>query len=64
MKYTRQKKVVTLTLDPDLWEELGAWIAKQEIRHPKNAVVEVALRRFLDSGSAVVQINCSGSDGS
>lgn len=47
----RQKKVVTLTLDPGLWGELMAWIAKQEIRHPKNAVVERALRKFLDGNT-------------
>lgn len=53
MNTPRHKKVVTLTLDPDLWEELRAWIAKQEIRHPQNAVVERALRKFLDGDSAV-----------
>jgi hypothetical protein len=62
MNTPRHKKVVTLTLDPDLWDELGAWIAKQEIRHPKNAVVEKAIRKFLD-GNSSVQLDCSGDKG-
>lgn len=67
MNTKRQKRVVTLTLDPDLWDELVAWIAKQDIRHPKNAVVEKAIRKFLDGngngGDSAVQIHKSGGRG-
>lgn len=48
MNTPRRKKVVTLTLDPHVWERLEEWIAAQTIRHPKNSVVDVALTRFLD----------------
>lgn len=43
----RKKKMVTLTLDPELVAELEAWIAKQEFPPAKNAVIEAALRAFF-----------------
>ncbi len=48
MRAKRQKQVVTLTLDPDLVERLKAWIAKQELPPPQNAVVARAITKFLD----------------
>ena len=43
----RKKKMVTLTLDPELIEKLEQWIAKQELRPAKNAVFEAALKEWL-----------------
>lgn len=48
MRTKRQKQVVTLTLDPELVERLKAWIAKQELSPPQNAVVARAITKFLD----------------
>lgn len=42
------KKMVTLTLDPKTVERLEAWIAKQDFPPAKNAVVEAALKAWLD----------------
>ena len=61
MRANRQKQPVTWTLDPEIIERLKAWISRQEIRHPQNAVVEQALKRFLDeaegAGAPAVQID-------
>lgn len=40
--------MVTLTIDPALLERLERWIASQEFPPPKNAVIEMALKVFLD----------------
>ena len=48
MDMARKKKMVTLTLDPELVERLEAWLAKQEFPPAKNAVIEAALIRWLD----------------
>lgn len=44
----RRKKMVTLTLDPELVERLEAWLSQQEFPPAKNAVIEAALRKWLD----------------
>lgn len=46
---TRIKKMVSLALDPALLQRLDAWIKRQEIPPTKTAVLEAALRRFLDA---------------
>lgn len=45
----RLKKMVSLALDPKLIERMEAWIAKQELPPKKTAVIELALREFLDA---------------
>ena len=52
MEMARKKKMVTLTLDPELVERLEAWLSRHEFPPPKNAVVEVALKAFLDQREA------------
>ena len=47
MDMTRQKKMVSFALDPDIIAELEAWLAKQEFPPTKTAVIESALRQFL-----------------
>lgn len=46
---TRIKKMVSLALDPALLQRLDLWIKSQEIPPTKTAVMEAALRRFLDA---------------
>lgn len=48
MDMTRKKKMVTLTLDPVLVERLERWMAGQEFPPAKNAVVEAALKEWLE----------------
>lgn len=48
MNMARKKKMVTLTLDPELVARLEAWLAKQEFPPAKNAVIEAALAAWLD----------------
>lgn len=48
MNTKRHKQMVTLTLDPDLIERLKAWIARQDLPPPQNAVVARAITKFLD----------------
>ena len=48
MDMARKKKMVTMTLDPELVERLKAWLEKQEFPPAMNAVVEAALRSWLD----------------
>jgi predicted transcriptional regulator len=45
----RLKKMISLAIDPELLARLDAWLSRQEIRPSKTAVVETALRRFLDA---------------
>lgn len=48
MDMARKKKMVTLTLDPELVERLEAWIKGQDFPPAKNAVIEAALKAWLD----------------
>ena len=48
MDMARKKKMVTLTLDPELVARLEAWLERQEFPPAKNAVIEAALRKWLD----------------
>ena len=45
----RIKKMISLALDPALLKRLDTWMAKQEFPPTKTAVVEAALREFLDA---------------
>jgi hypothetical protein len=49
MSMARLKRHLNLALDPALLDRLDAWIAKQEIPPSKTAVVETALRTWLDA---------------
>lgn len=48
MNMARLKKMVSFALDRDLIDQLDAWLEKQEIRPSKTAVVEAAIRQFLE----------------
>lgn len=48
MLMPRQKKMTSLALDPAVLVRLDKWLAKQEFPPTKTAVVEAALREFLD----------------
>ena len=48
MDMARKKKMVTLTLEPDLVQRLEDWISRQDFPPAKNAVVEAALKAWLD----------------
>ena len=48
MEMGRLKKPVTYALDPELLARLDRWIAAQEFPPTKTAVIEAALRAFLD----------------
>jgi len=48
MDMARKKKMVTLTLDPELVERLERWLVGQEFPPAKNAVIEAALIAWLD----------------
>lgn len=48
MEMARKKKMVTITLSPDLVRRLEEWIEKQEVALAKNAVFEAALKKWLD----------------
>ena len=52
MDMVRKKKMVTLTVEPDLWARLEKWISEQDFPPAKNAVVEVALTKWLDEQNA------------
>lgn len=45
----RLKKLLTFYVEPELVKRLEAWLAKQEFPPTKTAVVEAALREFLDA---------------
>lgn len=45
----RIKKMVSFALDPALIKRLNSWIAKQELPPKKTAVIEAALKAYLDS---------------
>lgn len=44
----RDRKPVNLTLDPEVVKKLDAWIEQQPIRAGRSAVVEAAIKEFLD----------------
>lgn len=43
----RIRKPTNITLDPELIEELDAWIAKQPLRVARSVVIEEAIRQYL-----------------
>jgi hypothetical protein len=45
----RNKTRISLDIAPELHERLEAWMAKQEFPTTKTAVIETALRQFLDA---------------
>ena len=49
MEMARAKKMMTMTLDPKLVERLDAWIKKQDFPPARNAVIEKAVKEFLDA---------------
>jgi hypothetical protein len=49
MSMARLKKPLNLALDPALLARLDAWIHRQDVRPSKTAVLETALREFLDA---------------
>jgi predicted transcriptional regulator len=49
MSMARLKKMVSFALDPDLLKRLDAWLSRQDPAISKTAVVESALRAWLDA---------------
>jgi hypothetical protein len=45
----RRKEALNVYIDPALLERLEKWLTKQEFPPAKTAVVEAALREFLDA---------------
>ena len=45
----RLKKMTSYALDPALLKRMDAWLSKQEFPPTKTAVIEAALREFLDA---------------
>lgn len=52
MMMGRLKKMMSFALDPQLIERMEAWIGRQDVRMSKTAVIEAALREFLDAREA------------
>lgn len=48
MLMPRLKKMLSLALDPELLAQMDVWIARQEFPPSKTAVLETALREFLE----------------
>jgi hypothetical protein len=48
MSMARNKEALNLYIDPAILARLEAWLARQELPTTKTAVVELALREFLD----------------
>jgi len=48
MKNTRNKKMLGLAIDPALLARLDAWRLKQDVPPSKTAVLEAAIRDFLN----------------
>lgn len=48
MNMARNKKMVTLTLSPEIVERLENWLKGHEFPPAKNLVVEAALKNYLD----------------
>ena len=49
MSMARLKKPLNLAIDPALLARLDAWIARQDVSPSKTAVIESAIREFLDA---------------
>jgi hypothetical protein len=49
MEMPRNKKALNCYIDPALIDELEAWTQSQEFPPSKTAVVEAALRAYLDA---------------
>lgn len=45
---TRIRRPVNITLDPEIIEALDSWIERQQFRLGRSAVIEVAIREFLE----------------
>jgi predicted DNA-binding protein len=48
MNMARNKKMVTLTLSPEIVERLENWLKGHEFPPAKNLVIEAALKNYLD----------------
>ena len=48
MVMPRLKKMVSYALDPELLQRLDDWLARQDVAPSKTAVIEAALRAWLD----------------
>ncbi len=48
MMMPRLKKMVSYALDPALLQRLDEWLARQEVAPSKTAVIEAALKAWLD----------------
>lgn len=48
MMMPRLKKMVSYALDPALLQRLDEWMARQEVAPSKTAVIEAALKAWLD----------------
>lgn len=53
MLMTRIKKVIGLALDPVLLDRLERWRRAQDVPPSKTAVLEAAIREFLDRREGV-----------
>lgn len=49
MHMTRRKLPLHIYIDPDLYRRLDEWIAAQDVPPQRTAVVEAAIRAWLDS---------------
>lgn len=49
MENKRLKKMVTITLPPELVDRFEKWLENQEFPPNKSAVIETALSDFLDN---------------
>lgn len=52
MLMARKKTMITLTLEPELVGRLKAWVARQRVPPAQNAVIALALTKFLDEEEA------------
>lgn len=52
MIMARQKKPVSYALDPKLLARLKAWLSRQEFPPSQTAVIETAIREFLERREA------------
>jgi hypothetical protein len=48
MDMSRNKKMVTLAIDPEILDRIELWRASQDVPPSKTAVHEAALREFLE----------------
>lgn len=47
-KMARRKKMVTFAIEPELYNRLEAWLARQEFPPTRTTVFETAVKRLLD----------------